>query len=280
MPYTAEISRKNPTCFLFLVDQSGSMLKPFGGEASKAKAQGVADAINRLLQNLVLKCAKSEGIRDYFHVGVIGYGGSKVAPAFGGTLANRKLVPISEVGHNPLRLEERIRKVDDGAGGLIEQKYKFPVWIEPTGSGKTPMCQAFQLALATLREFIQQYPNGYPPLLFNITDGAATDGNPEPAAAAVKNLKTTDGNVLVFNAHLSSRPHHAIEFPDKEDVLPDDYSKMLFRMSSLLPERIQAAAANEGFKTSDATRGFVYNADLVAVIRFMEIGTKVASSVR
>ena len=88
MPYTAEISRTNPTCFLFLVDQSSSMLEPFGAQPEKQKAEGVADAINRLLQNLVLKCAKSEGIRDYFHVGVIGYGG-QVASAFGGALAGQ-----------------------------------------------------------------------------------------------------------------------------------------------------------------------------------------------
>ena len=53
MPYTAEISRVNPTCFLFLIDQSGSMAERFGGEAGKTKAEGVADAINRLLQTLV-----------------------------------------------------------------------------------------------------------------------------------------------------------------------------------------------------------------------------------
>jgi hypothetical protein len=76
MSYQAEISRTNPSCFLFLIDQSGSMEDPFaGGEASRAKRPiQVADAINRLLQNLVIKCAKEEGIRDYFHVGVIGYG--------------------------------------------------------------------------------------------------------------------------------------------------------------------------------------------------------------
>src|SRR5271155_4405313 len=100
-PYSAEIRRTNPTCFLFLVDQSSSMLEPFGGSEEKNKAQGVADAINRLLQNLAIKCAKSEGIRDYFHVGVIGYGG-RVSPAFGGKLAGRGLTPISEIAQNPL----------------------------------------------------------------------------------------------------------------------------------------------------------------------------------
>jgi hypothetical protein len=59
MPYSAEISRANPSCFLFLIDQSGSMADPFGvGESNRRKADGVADAINRLLQNLVIKCAK------------------------------------------------------------------------------------------------------------------------------------------------------------------------------------------------------------------------------
>ena len=64
----------------------------------------------------MLKCAKSEGIRDYFHVGVIGYGG-KVATALGGALAGQTLVPVSAIANNPLRVEQRKRKVDDGAGG-------------------------------------------------------------------------------------------------------------------------------------------------------------------
>jgi hypothetical protein len=64
MSYSAEISRINPSCFLFLIDQSGSMQDSFGsGEIVKKKADGVADAINRLLQELVLKCAKSVGHR-------------------------------------------------------------------------------------------------------------------------------------------------------------------------------------------------------------------------
>src|SRR3954469_2433667 len=153
MPYSAEISRTNPTCFLFLVDQSSSMLEPFGGQSDKKKSEGVADAINRLLQNLCLKCAKSDGIRDYFHVGVIGYGG-RVGLALGGKLASDPLVPISLVANNPLRVEQRTRKVDDGAGGLIDQSFKFPVWVEPMANGKTPMCKALTLAAQFLKEYI------------------------------------------------------------------------------------------------------------------------------
>ena len=42
MPYQAEISRSNPTCFLFLLDQSGSMSDPFAGGAGRSKADELA----------------------------------------------------------------------------------------------------------------------------------------------------------------------------------------------------------------------------------------------
>ena len=51
-------------------------------------------------------------------------------------------------------------------------------------------------------------------------------------------------------------------------------------MSSPLPPKIQDAARHEGFPAGPQTRGFVFNADLVSVIRFMDIGTKVATGVR
>jgi hypothetical protein len=279
MPYAAEISRTNPTCFLFLVDQSSSMLEPFGGQEGKSKADGVADALNRLLQNLVLKCAKSEGVRDYFYVGIIGYGGG-VAPALGGALAGQTLVPVSAIGNSPLRVEQRTRKVDDGSGGVIDQKFKFPVWFEAKAAGRTPMCQALALAKQYLGVFIARFPTCYPPLVINITDGMSTDGNPLAPGREVQALATADGNVLLFNAHISATQAAPVEFPAAEDGLPDDFAKLLFRMSSPLPPRLIEAAKADGFAAKPLARGFVFNANLVSVIRFLDIGTRVAQGVR
>jgi len=279
MPYTAEISRTNPTCFLFLLDQSSSMLEEFGGQPGKQKAEGVADAINRLLQNLVLKCAKSEGIRDYFYVGLVGYGG-RVTSAFGGGLAGQPLVPVSALANNPLRVEQRTRRVDDGAGGLIEQRFKFPVWFEARPSGRTPMCQALSVAKQSLEVFLGRYPACYPPLVVNITDGMSTDGDPRQAAEALSGLTSADGNVLLFNAHISASPANPVEFPAAEDGLPDNFAKLLFRMSSPLPPRLLEAARSDGFPGRPGSRGFVFNADLVSIIRFLDIGTRVAQGVR
>jgi len=279
MPYTAELSRTNPTSLLFLIDQSSSMAEPFGAQPEKPKADGVADGINRLLQNLVLKCAKGDGIRDYFHVGVIGYGG-RVVWALGGKLSGQKLVPISVIANNPLKVEQRTRKVDDGAGGLVEQKFKFPVWFEPMAGGRTPMCQALAEATTALEEFTALFPDAFPPLVINISDGRPTDGNPELPAAKLRNLATTDGNVLIFNAHLSSKEARPIEFPSQESELPDPDALILFKMSSILPPKLRDAALGEGFRVNENTRGFVFNADLVSVIRFLDIGTRAAQTVR
>lgn len=275
MPYSAEISRTNPTCFLFLVDQSSSMLEPFGRQPEKQKAEGVADAINRLLQSLVLKCAKSEGIRDYFYVGVFGYGG-KVTSALGGGLAGQPLVPVSALANNPLRVEQRTRKADDGAGGLIEQKFKFPVWFEARPTGKTPMSQALTIAKQSLEVFLARFPACYPPLVLNITDGESTDGDPQPAATALCGLKSADGNVLLFNAHISSSPATPVQFPAAEDNLPDRFAKRLFRISSPLPPRLLESARSDGLAAQPGARGFVFNADLVSIIQFLDIGTRVA----
>ncbi len=273
MPFSAEISRTNPTCLLFLVDQSSSMDKPFGGQPGKTKAEGVADAINRLLQNLVIKCAKSEGVRDYYHVGVVGYG-SKVGPAFGGSLAGQDLVPISRIADNPSRIEERTKKVDDGAGGLVDQSIKFPVWFDALARGGTPMCEALNCAHSILSAWLDRYPSCFPPIVINITDGESTDGDPSVAADSIRNLASDDGNVLLFNAHLSSQRAAPIEFPDKEEGLPDQYAQLLFRLSSLLPDYMRTVAQQEGYAVTDGARGFVFNADLVSIIRFLDIGTR------
>jgi len=282
MPYTSEISRTNPSCFLFLIDQSGSMSDPFGAGESigaeeprkpKSKADAVADAINNLLRNLTIKCAKSEGIRDYYEVGVIGYG-SSVGTAFKGELAGQGFIPISKIANNPFQIEERIKRIDDGAGGLVDQKVRFPVWFESAAGGGTPMCKALNLAKVSLTEWLNQHPSSFPPIVINITDGESGDGDPTSEAEAIKALSNDDGNVLLFNLHLSSERAKPVKFPDSVEALHDKYANLLFRLSSLLPTYMQDFARQENYSVSERTRGFVFNADIVSVIQFLDIGTR------
>lgn len=274
MAYAADINRTNPTCFLFLLDQSGSMQDAFGnGESVRKKADGVADAINRLLQNLVIKCARDTGVYDYFYIGIVGYGNS-VGSAWGGALAGRDLVPISEIGSRPARIDERNKKVDDGAGGVLDQKVKFPIWFDAVSNGGTPMCQAFNYAKTILSKWVGEHPSSYPPLVINITDGESTDGDPSSVADAVKALQTSDGNALLFNLHISSTTAAPVTFPDSESNLPDQYAQLLFKMASVMPSQMRALAAGDGFVVTESSRGYVFNADLVSLVQFLDIGTR------
>jgi hypothetical protein len=281
MPHDAQITRDHPGCLLFLVDQSGSMADPFGGstESGGSKADEVAAVINRFLDDLVNKCTRAEGVRDYFDVGVIGYGAS-VGPAFAGVLAERSLVPLSEVADNPDEIQNRSRKSSDGAGGIVEENIQFPVWFKPTAAGGTPMAEAFGQAYTTLQDWIGGHGESFPPIVINITDGEATGADPEGFATSLGDLETANGEVLVCNAHLSSLRAAAIMFPDSEHNLPDQFAQKLFRMSSVLPERMREAAATQGFAVSPNSRAFVFNADVISLITFLDIGTFVEALVR
>jgi len=276
--YTAEISRDNPSCFLFLIDQSTSMEDEVSaGDGSQAKANGVADTMNRWLQELSIKCAKSDGIRDYYHVGVVGYG-RRVGPCVNGTSTGREMVPVSEIAENPARLEERTKKVSDGVGGLLDQTIRFPVWLDPVADGGTPMCRAAGEAKRILTEWLTAHPDCFPPIVIHITDGESTDGNPRERIQELTNLASTDGNVMVFNIHLSDNPNaNSVTFPDSVDELPDEYSKMLFETSSPLTPTMRSLASEHGFSPSETARSFVLNADMILLVQAIDIGTRPAN---
>jgi uncharacterized protein YegL len=278
MAYSAPIDRKHPGCFLFLIDQSGSMIASFG-DVEVPKAHALADAVNRLLQDLTCKCSKDDGVRDYYDVGVIGYG-EQVGFAFGGTLAGRGLVPISEVEEQPVRVEARVKRMPDGAGGMLEMPYELPIWFDPQADGETPMCEAFRMAKGTLEEWIARHPDSYPPIVINITDGDSTDGDPRPAAQSLADLATSDGNVLVFNCHISTQTGTPLVFASDASVFPDKLAGMLFEMSSPLPEKMRHIARTQEYRIADTARGFAFNANLADLIRFLDIGTRPPNQLR
>src|SRR5258708_25504698 len=104
MPYQAEISREHPTCFLFVIDQSGSMDEIT--EAGRSKAGFVADVLNKTLYTLVTNCSKADGVRNYFEVGVIAYSGSQVAGGVCRAPAPGILPPNQPINAHTPRLAE------------------------------------------------------------------------------------------------------------------------------------------------------------------------------
>jgi hypothetical protein len=270
--YSAEISRENPTAFIFVIDQSGSMDEKT--DVGRSKAQFVADVLNKTLYTLITNCAKADGVRNYFDIGVIGYGDSGVGTGFGGALSNNIIQSIKAVSESPVRIEEREKNVDDGAGGIIQQKIKFPIWFDPKSSGGTPMCAALTKAAEVLVQWCDTHPRSYPPTIVHVTDGQSTDGSPESIADGLRQISTQDGECLLFNLHVSAGGGEPVVFPSNEGDAHDEYSKLLFRISSVLPTHVAKTARDKGYNISDGAKGFIYNADPKAIVDFFEIGTR------
>lgn len=285
MPYNADISRLNPGCFLFLIDQSGSMTGALGGQTDLRKMDGAADALNRILDAISQRCSQGMDIRDYFDIGVITYttdgsGRPTLETAFPETSTEQPFLPVSQVV-DIAEVEERQVKESDGAGGIVEVTRKFPVWLRPTASYGTPMCEALSAASKAIKDWTAQHPDSYPPMVINVTDGDATDGNPVPLAQEIMALGTNDGNVLIYNAHLSEMSATPVQYPSEENnVPPDEYATRMFRMSSVFPDQVVELAASIGLPVAEGSRGYVYNADMVALVQFLDIGTRAASDLR
>ena len=73
--YTAQISRSTPTAFIFLIDHSASMKRNtlYNGERM-SMSEAVARIVNNQIKELISRCVKSNEVRHYYDIAVIGYG--------------------------------------------------------------------------------------------------------------------------------------------------------------------------------------------------------------
>jgi len=282
MPYTQEISRDRKACFLFLLDQSFSMEEPLGNSARR-KCDELVTAVNAWLQNMSIRASGDTGIKDWMDIGVLGYRTDQQAQAIiesalQGALAGQELVSIASIGTNPARIDQVNQLLpDEDTGEMIEMPTEMPVWVDAKAEGGTPMCHVLHHSYELLERWINEHPSSFPPIVINITDGESQDGDPVPYADALKSLSTEDGNVLFFNCHLSMTAADTFMFPSSGEILPDELARGLFTMSSPLPETIYNRAMNEGFELQPNARGMSYNANMVELIKFLDMGTRAAA---
>jgi len=272
MTYRRRIDRLNPGLIIVLVDQSDSMAELING-GRVSKAQAVAEQINTLLYELILRCVNTprEPPRAYFYVSVIGYstagdGESTVEPAL--TIASSDgAISTTDLAASPLRVESRT-----GAhGGAINA----PVWVEPVSRGGTPMCGALDRAGRLAASWVARHPSAFPPVVVNLSDGEATDGDPAVWAGRLRSLSTADGHLLLFNLNMSAESGTTSLFPSDADFLASKYATKLFQMSSPLPSSMVDIARAQGIAVRPDARGFAFNADIKALTLFLNVGTSI-----
>ena len=86
---------------------------------------------------------------------------------------------------------------------------------------------------------------------------------------------TNDGNVILFNIHISADQGLSLSFPvSKSELGGNQYAETLFEMSSLLPLRYNPEIAKMRAATSDRRHAAMgINTDGATLIKIMDIGT-------
>ena len=283
MPYVEYISRSNPGCIIILIDQSASMGGPFGGDPRVRKCNVVADATNKLLNTLIIACQIVQRVNGRysheFDVGVIGYGGPNgVGPAFTHPqLSGKDLIPIPDIADNA-EYEQRQRSIADRTSRSEQETIQYPVWLKAVAYNGKPMCEALKRTKQILNDWILKHMQSFPPIVINITDGEVTDGTIQEMidnGNAIKALSTNDGNVLLFNVHISSSNVQGILFPATVNEIPDEYGRALFEMSSPLTDLMITKAKRISGKyqsLSPRSKGCGFNNDFEQFIHFLKIG--------
>lgn len=279
--YTAQITRNMPTAFIFLIDQSVSMQKYttlYGEEMPMAEA--VARIVNHQLNELVLRCIKGSETRDYYDIAIIGYG-EKAYSGWKGELEGRDFVKPSELKEHPYKKittkkETRTRK------GVKVVEVEEVQWIEAEATqGWTRVHHAFEKAKGLLDEWMEKHHDKdcYPPTIINITDGEFNGATKEyvlQQANELKSMFTNDGNVILFNIHISANKAVCVTCPaSKDEVSFSSLATTMYEMSSLLPMRYSDRIADlrKDGTPNNRYRAMSINADMSTLIQLMDIGT-------
>ena len=243
------------------------------------KAEAVAGITNDLLFELVERARRSDGIRDYYDIAVIGYSGDDEVRSL--LPDGEELVPVSALAARemPVRTEVIEHRLPDGSIALRE--IPAPSWIEPQAAGQTPMCEALRRVRDIAAEWTARAANAesFPPVVFNITDGEATDCDDaelRAVAGQIKSLRTADGNVLLVNIHIAAGDTpRTVFFPSAEEAsYPNRYAEVLYDCSSPMPEVFNEAIREaKGPGALPPFRGMSFNASAEELITMLNIGS-------
>ena len=280
-PYTAQITRNTPTAFIFMIDQSISMSRKINFKNEFITlAEAVSRIVNAQIYDLVLRCIKLSDVRHYYDIAVIGYG-DEAKYAWNGTLAGHDFVSPEELKNNPFKKiivkEERRTKK-----GVTLKDIEKVQWVEPVAAGKyTRAHKAFAMAKELLDKWMKEHHDKdcYPPTIINITDGEFNGIlNPRDVntqlANELKALFTNDGNVLLWNIHITPDSQDQILLPVSKTELKGEKSEWLYDMSSLLPSRYNQAIGDlRGDSENSRHVAMAINTDLSTLIQLMDIGT-------
>ena len=247
------------------------MAAPIAG-GTKSKAEGVATAVNSMLNQLT----SGPDVR----VAIVGYGGggNGVPTAeirWTGPLAGRALVNSAELAAAPAVIEERIRRIPgvDGIGIARQETIQFPVWYVPGQSGGGGFPQAVDFVSKFLAE-AENDRSGKPPLVIHLCGKM-------PLAEDLRSDSTRAALATFFACHLhlgTSDRIPATLYPSSNQHLAARDVAALFDVSHVLPDSFVGMLRTVQVTVTAGARGLVHQAHMGDLIRFLMLAKAYATS--
>ena len=280
--YSQEVTRNHRAAIVLAIDQSSSMsgrMERDGWDLSKAET--VAMVTGRLIDELILRSKRDDVCRNYYDIALIGYSEDKVYPLIGDEL---RFYPITLFASQSVA-RTSFRSTHATMDGTIRSFYEeVSLWVKPRAQGATPMYKMISQVSALVAEWCDNEANkeSFPPIVFNITDGEASDADYETLRNAAHRLKqtgTNDGKTLFVNIHISSNTlFPPIIFPTISEIpLATRYAHLLMDMSSVMPEELteQVVECRDRYAPAPYL-AMSYNASVSELIAMLSIGTRSA----
>lgn len=253
MPQKLQWSTCNPGLLIILVDQTNT-----------ASFVGVPDIANALIEAIIMLCFAGEKPKNRSYISIIGYNNEV------------RLLQSGDLQYfesNPVRVEEGvIKKLPDGAGGLVEIKCKRPIWIQkelPNSAGRN-MYGAFDLSNELIKEWVDQYPERPAPIILNISAGLPYDTSSDctesmlkvaDVVESIKTLSTITSNekIQIINVLVDYSLNKYI-FPLKNSSFTPEQD-FFYEISTELHDiqGIYNAAEYQQLVLDGGSRSFIYN---------------------
>ena len=277
--YTQEITRRHRAAFVLVLDRSGSMQERIRlGRMNITRAEAVTLMANALITELIDRCRRTDSLRNYYDIAVVGYGNDEVEMLLGksGFISIAELADMAPA-KSDISIEEEL---SDGSSAMVA--HSIMQWLSPKAEGKTPMYEAMLRVRDLVKDWCDKEQNkeSFPPIVINITDGESSDCDDRELCdicSQIRRTATDDGNTLLLNIHISANNTiPSMVFPMAEELATADrYAHTLAECSSIMPEAFaEAIHSLKGAGAVPPYYGMGYNATIVELLSIINIGSR------
>lgn len=283
--HSQEITRRHRSAMIIVLDRSGSMQEQVNyGLRPTTKASILAHTANALVTELIDRCRRTDALRDYYDVAVVGYGNNEVEMLLG----SEGFLSVVELDrHRPQsRIQTFEEQLPNGEWAMVEHHYTE--WFKPKAEGNTPMYEA----MLSVRDLVTRWcaasenRESFPPVVIHITDGEASDCDHRELIDVCNQIKrqaTTDGETLMLNIHISTNTRlQPLVFPMPDELVgADSFAQTLAECSSVMPAAFDEHIRElRGLMATPPFLGLGYNASVIDLLSIINIGSRSVSNMQ